>query len=178
MAAIHMHSCPKLFQSVDCFHIATLWMNNVHGQWGCSDQHNPILAFGYMTWHVLCRRGGRTVLPDRQHEMSQYRDKTRLVQHFGYDAEDVEHMAERYLDEDLPGAVQVSPQEVVRPRYIPDLWLVLHVHPFKLLAASSNVYTKSGHHSGGWMSCLSTCRLCTLSLTGVHRPNRGMPLCQ
>ena len=132
MAAIHMHCCPKLSQSANsCFHTARNQLDNLRGRWCCSDQHNPILAFGSMTWHVLCRCGGRTVLPDRQHETSQYSDKTRLVQHFGYDAEDVEHMAERYLDEDLPGAVQVSPQEVVRLRYIPVLCLAVHVHPFK-----------------------------------------------
>ena len=43
-------------------------------------------------------------------------DKTRLVQHFGPDAEDVEHMSERYIDEQLPGAVQVPRQEDPRPR--------------------------------------------------------------
>ena len=43
-------------------------------------------------------------------------DKTRLVQHFGPDAEDVEHMSERYIDEQLPGAVQLPRQEDPRPR--------------------------------------------------------------
>ena len=35
-------------------------------------------------------------------------DRTRLVQHFGPDAEDVEHMSERYVDDQMPGAVQVA----------------------------------------------------------------------
>lgn len=44
-------------------------------------------------------------------------EKTRLVQHFGPDAEDVEHMSERYVDEELPGAVQVPLSEDPRPKY-------------------------------------------------------------
>ena len=43
-------------------------------------------------------------------------DRTRLVQHFGPDAEDVEHMSERYIDDQLPGAVQVPRCEDPRPR--------------------------------------------------------------
>ena len=42
--------------------------------------------------------------------------RTHLVQHFGPDAEDVEHMSERYVDEQLPGAVQVPRCEDPRPR--------------------------------------------------------------
>ena len=38
------------------------------------------------------------------------------MQHFGPDAEDVEHMCERYIDEQLPGAVQVPRCEDPRPR--------------------------------------------------------------
>lgn len=152
-------------------------MNIVHGRWGRSDQHNPVLAFGSMAWHGTCRRGGRTVLPDRQHETSQYSDKTRLVQHFGYDAEDVEHMAERYLDEDLPGAVQVSPQAVVRPRYIPVHCLVLHVHMFKLLSCKLQCVHKVRSPFRGVDDL-------PLNLSPVyiaayfHHPNPGIPLCQ
>ncbi len=43
-------------------------------------------------------------------------DRTRLVQHFGPDAEDVEHMSERYIDDQMPGAVQVPRCEDPRPR--------------------------------------------------------------
>ena len=43
--------------------------------------------------------------------------KTQVVQHFGPDAEDVEHISERYVDEQLPGAVQVPRCEEPRPRY-------------------------------------------------------------
>lgn len=39
------------------------------------------------------------------------------MQHFGPDAEDVEHMSERYIDEQLPGAVQVPRCEDPRPRF-------------------------------------------------------------
>ena len=46
-------------------------------------------------------------------------DRTRLVQHFGPDAEDVEHMSERYIDEQLPGAVQLHRCEDPRPRLQP-----------------------------------------------------------
>lgn len=41
------------------------------------------------------------------------------MQHFGPDAEDVEHMCERYIDEQLPGAVQVPRCEDPRPRLAP-----------------------------------------------------------
>lgn len=43
-------------------------------------------------------------------------DRTRLVQHFGPDAEDVEHMSERYVDDQMPGAVLVARCEDPRPR--------------------------------------------------------------
>lgn len=43
------------------------------------------------------------------------------MQHFGPDAEDVEHMSERYIDEQLPGAVQVPRCEDPRPRLVPGL---------------------------------------------------------
>ena len=43
-------------------------------------------------------------------------EKSRLVQQYGPDAEDVEHMSERYIDEQLPGAVQVPRREDPRPR--------------------------------------------------------------
>lgn len=67
---------------------------------------------------LICRHSSRQAAQDRQHGTGQHGDKTRLVQHFGYDAEDVEHTAERYLDEELPGAVQVWPQEDPRPRSV------------------------------------------------------------
>ncbi|KAL0040922.1 hypothetical protein WJX79_010101 [Trebouxia sp. C0005] len=44
-------------------------------------------------------------------------DRTRLVQHFGPHAEDVEHMGERYVDDQMPGAVQVPRCEDPRPRF-------------------------------------------------------------
>lgn len=50
-------------------------------------------------------------------------DVTRLVQHFGPDAEDVEHMSERYIDDQMPGAVQVPRPEDPRPRYTKGLEL-------------------------------------------------------
>ncbi|KAL3147663.1 hypothetical protein ABBQ32_002416 [Trebouxia sp. C0010 RCD-2024] len=55
-----------------------------------------------------------TALPEKP---STAADRTRLVQHFGPDAEDVEHMCERYIDEQLPGAVQVPRCEDPRPRF-------------------------------------------------------------
>ena len=67
---------------------------------------------------MACRHASRRAVQERQQGSSEQGDRTRLVQHFGYDAEDVEHMAERYLDEDLPGAVQVSPQKDLRPRSV------------------------------------------------------------
>ncbi|DBB04251.1 TPA: hypothetical protein ACH3X1_013272 [Trebouxia sp. C0004] len=44
-------------------------------------------------------------------------DRTRLVQHFGPHAEDVEHMGERYVDDRMPGAVQVPRCQDPRPRF-------------------------------------------------------------
>lgn len=58
----------------------------------------------------------RAAAPPEKERPSTAIDRTRLVQHFGPDAQDVEHMYERYVDEQLPGAVQVPQCEDPRPR--------------------------------------------------------------
>ena len=62
------------------------------------------------------RGGTRAAAQQEKVGLSTAGDRTRLVQHFGPDAEDVEHMSERYVDEQLPGAVQVPRCEDPRPR--------------------------------------------------------------
>ena len=64
-------------------------------------------------------------------------DRTRLVQHFGPDAEDVEHMSERYIDEQLPGAVQVPRCEDPRPRLPPGSFDRMPVLPPELVLLSA-----------------------------------------
>ena len=74
-------------------------------------------------------RGGiRPVALQEKVRPSTASDRTRLVQHFGPDAKDVEHMSERYIDEQLPGAVQVPRCEDPRPR-LNTTPCAAHTHP-------------------------------------------------
>lgn len=84
-------------------------------------------------------------------------DRTRLVQHFGPDAEDVEHMAERYVDEEMPGAVQLAPLSDPRPRSAPPHSLVFACRQPTKQESSFKTSDTTGICSSCSCACSSSC---------------------
>ena len=107
---------------------------------------------------MICRANSRHTGRGRQAEVGVQSDRTRLVQHFGADAEDVEHMAERYLDEQMPGAVQLAPVSDPRPRSGP-LHTCIHASFVSKHWLAAGLCTHSAT-PGGWLAGLVACPSC------------------